>query len=62
MARQVSFFKETVYTALRLMEVRVLMLFSLMLFLLGPPQLVLECRTLKARRIHLRCLGPKLLS
>ena len=35
MARQVSFFKETVYTALRLMEVRVLMLFSLMLFLLG---------------------------
>ncbi len=34
MSRQVSFFKETVYAALRLMEVRVLMLFAVMILLL----------------------------
>jgi hypothetical protein len=35
MSRQVSFFKETVYAALGLMEVRVLMLFVLMILLLN---------------------------
>jgi hypothetical protein len=34
MSRQVSFVKETVSAALRLMEVRVLMLFVLMILLL----------------------------